>query len=293
MNARLRVALTALVVVSQGCARSSVGSLSIDETAAGDPLLATQAESRTLDLPSMPPTSIDSQVQAPSAKPSPLDTFTSTESASRTPASVEKPTGGATQASWTPSPLPTDTLAPTFEPTKLLPTWTPSIVPTHTAEPEETETLATATSIASTTTTAEASVTASAVDPGLVIRGAVRLPGGSGVAGVVICRRLAGYAGVPVAVTDEEGKFTGEFEYVPGDEMITVWPYRGGYVFEPERVYWRHYHGLEITDLQFIAYAFFPTPTHTPSLTTTPRAVTGTPTPSKTPQILGGDCRGG
>ncbi len=91
------------------------------------------------------------------------------------------------------------------------------------------------------------------VEPGLVVQGHVRLGDGSGVAGVTICRSFASYAGEPVATTDAEGYFQTEFSYIPGDEMVTVWAYYEGYIFDPESHFWRHYYGYELATRDFVA----------------------------------------
>ncbi len=91
------------------------------------------------------------------------------------------------------------------------------------------------------------------VETGLMVQGYVRLEDGTGVAGVTICRSFASYAGEPVATTDAEGYFQAEFSYIPGDEMITVWAYDEGYIFDPESHFWRHYFGYELATRDFIA----------------------------------------
>jgi hypothetical protein len=91
------------------------------------------------------------------------------------------------------------------------------------------------------------------VETGLMVQGHVRLEDGTGVAGVTICRSFASYAGEPVATTDPEGYFQTEFSYIPGDEMVTVWAYYDGHVFDPESHYWRHYYGYELATRDFVA----------------------------------------
>jgi hypothetical protein len=98
----------------------------------------------------------------------------------------------------------------------------------------------------------EATITPT-VEPGLVVQGHVRLADGSGVAGVTICRSFASYDGEPIATTDAEGYFQTEFSFIPGDEMITVWAYGEGYIFDPESYFWRHYFGYELATRDFIA----------------------------------------
>jgi hypothetical protein len=89
--------------------------------------------------------------------------------------------------------------------------------------------------------------------PGLAVEGYVRLADGSGLAGVAICRRLASYPGQVVATTDAEGYFQAGFAYIPGDEMVTIWPLLDGYFFQPEANYWRHYYGHEVRSMDFVA----------------------------------------
>ncbi len=89
--------------------------------------------------------------------------------------------------------------------------------------------------------------------PGLAVEGHVRLADGSGLAGVVICRRFASYPGRVVATTDAEGYFQAGFTYIPGDETVTIWPLLGGYFFQPEADYWRHCYGHEVRTVDFLA----------------------------------------
>jgi hypothetical protein len=91
------------------------------------------------------------------------------------------------------------------------------------------------------------------VEPGLVVQGYVRLQDGTGVEGVTICRSFASYEGEPVATTDVEGYFQTDFSFIPGDEMVTVWAYYEGYVFDPESHFWRHYFGYELATRDFVA----------------------------------------
>ena len=91
------------------------------------------------------------------------------------------------------------------------------------------------------------------VEPGLIVQGYVRREDGTGVSGVTICRSFASYGGEPVATTDAEGYFQTEFSYIPGDEMITVWAFAEGYIFDPESHYWRHYYGYELARRDFVA----------------------------------------
>jgi hypothetical protein len=89
--------------------------------------------------------------------------------------------------------------------------------------------------------------------PGVILWGSVHHPDGSGLAGVIICRSYASYPGVQVALTDAQGQFRTSLAYIPGDEMITVWPFLPGYTFQPEQEYWRHYYGLEVSRMDFTA----------------------------------------
>ena len=109
--------------------------------------------------------------------------------------------------------------------------------------------------------------------PGLIIRGYVRLMDGSGLPGVTIYRSFAVYDGVVVATTDANGYFQSDFAFIPGDEMVRVWPSATGYSFEPENAYWRHYYGPEDRTLNFVASPASDTPTPIPS---------GSPTPTST-----------
>lgn len=131
--------------------------------------------------------------------------------------------------------------------------------------------------------------------PGLVIRGRVRLnnAGGPGLGGVNIYRSFASYPAALVAVTDPNGNYVSAFQYIPGDEMVTVYAQLDGYVFEPVQYNWRHYGGYEDRTLDFLAYP--PPPSPTPTATATPTATptepstggqpqkTATPPPTKAP----------
>jgi hypothetical protein len=93
----------------------------------------------------------------------------------------------------------------------------------------------------------------------LVIHGRAHLENGQGLAGVNINRALASYGGVVAAVTDSAGSYQSKFQFIPGDEMISVWAELPGYVFEPEegpsnqgRYFWRHYYSFENRELNFI-----------------------------------------
>src|SRR5512138_2707622 len=89
--------------------------------------------------------------------------------------------------------------------------------------------------------------------PGLVIRGHVRLADGSGLANVNICRNYASYPGMIVAKTDADGYFESQFAAIPGDEMVGVWPVASEYSFQPGNFRWRHYYGHEDRSLEFVA----------------------------------------
>ena len=147
------------------------------------------------------------------------------EPASPTPApvTVTAPPSATPSATATSSPTPPPTLVP--------PTVPPPVVVT-------------------TPPTAVVDVTAT---PGIVVRGHVTLPDGAGVAGISICRNFASYNGVVVATTDPNGYFQSDFAFIPGDEMIGVWPLGSGYTFDPPSYRWRHYYGPEDRNLDFIA----------------------------------------
>jgi len=154
-------------------------------------------------------------------------------------------------------------------------TFTPTSSPTRTPTP-------TVTLTPSRTTTATPTPT---LQPGLSFHGHVRLndAGGPGVAGVTIYRRFATYPGVPVATTDASGYYDAGFTYIPGDETVTVWAEKAGHTFEPMEYSWRHYYGIEIRILDFVALPHTPTPEHTATPTGTATATrTRTPTPTRT-----------
>lgn len=133
---------------------------------------------------------------------------------------------------FTPSPPPS--LTPTFTPT-FTPTPPPSLTPTFTPTP------------------APNLPPGLTPTPGLVVSGHVRLPDGSGLSGVTICRNFASYPGVVVAMTDADGYFKSDFAFIPGDEMVSIWPQAAGYTFQPDSVRWRHYYGPEDRTLDFVA----------------------------------------
>jgi hypothetical protein len=80
-----------------------------------------------------------------------------------------------------------------------------------------------------------------------------------------------------VATTDPNGNYVAAFQYIPGDEMVTVYAQLTGYTFDPAQYNWRHYFGYEERALDFVAYP--PLPTATPTATSTP---TATPTATST-----------
>jgi hypothetical protein len=89
--------------------------------------------------------------------------------------------------------------------------------------------------------------------PGLILRGRVHLQDGSGLGSVTICRNFASYPGVIAASTGADGTFQSDFTFIPGDEMVGVWPRAAGSTFEPAFVRWRHYYSFEDRVLDFIA----------------------------------------
>jgi len=92
-----------------------------------------------------------------------------------------------------------------------------------------------------------------ALTPGLVFSGYVRLSDGTGLANVTICRNFASYPGDAIATTDYSGHYQAVFAFIPGDEMIGVWPIAAGYTFSPQNYRWRHYYGAEGRSLDFLA----------------------------------------
>ncbi len=110
---------------------------------------------------------------------------------------------------------------------------------------------------------------------GVIVRGRVTL-NGVGLANVKIFRSLAAYSGEQVATTDANGYYQSGFKYIPGDEMIKLWPELTGYSFDPAYYFWRHYHGFEDSTFNFTAAAAPPvTSTPTPGLTQTPTTLLG------------------
>ncbi len=88
--------------------------------------------------------------------------------------------------------------------------------------------------------------------PGIIVRGQVTF-NGAPLAGVKIYKRFSAYSATEIAVTDENGYYESEFINIPGDEMVSIEAKLAGYTFEPPYSYWRHYHGYEITTLNFAA----------------------------------------
>jgi len=151
-------------------------------------------------------------------------------------------------------------------------TWTRTLVSGITPTPTKTATATPPTP----TVTKTPTVTP---QPGLVIRGRVRLNSSAeaGLGGVGIYRAFAGYPAVLVATTDPNGNYVAAFQNIPGDEMVTVYAQLTGYTFDPAQYNWRHYFGYEDRALDFVAYP--PLPTATPTATSTP---TATPTATST-----------
>jgi hypothetical protein len=111
---------------------------------------------------------------------------------------------------------------------------------------------------------------ASERQPGIVVRGSVRLADGRGLAGVDVFLALASYGGRAVAVTDSDGTFQSPHQFIPGDEMIRVWGEKEGYVVQPAdesagqfEYYWRHSAGSEERELHFVARPVGKTPSPT------------------------------
>jgi hypothetical protein len=138
--------------------------------------------------------------------------------------------------------------------------------------------------------------TNTALPPGVIVFGEVLLSDSSldrneqGVANVEIYLALASYQGNVVDTTDSDGRYSSAYIYIPGDEMIRVWPVKEGYRFEPQEEVWRHYAGHEIREINFLAYpddsTVTPiTPTFTPTSTGTPEITPITPTLTSTPDV--------
>ncbi len=168
------------------------------------------------------------------------------------------------------------------------PTQTPTATRAATTAPTQTPTATrTATTAPTQTPTATRTATPTPTQgPGLIVQGHVRLNGesGPGLAGVAIYRRFASYWPELIATTDANGFYRSEFQPIPGDEAVTVWPEKDGFAFDPPQVQWRHYYGYSVRILDFTALAWTPTPEHTATPTHTPTATpTRTPTPTNTP----------
>ena len=89
--------------------------------------------------------------------------------------------------------------------------------------------------------------------PGLIVHGFVRLVDGTPLSDIIICRSFSAYPGQPVAITDNNGYFHSDFTYIPGDEMVSLWPFAEGYAFEPACYGWRHYGGFSRALYEFMA----------------------------------------
>jgi len=176
----------------------------------------------------------------------------------------------------TEGPTPTATLSglPSPTPTSTEPGPTPTYTHTATATPSKTPT----------------------GGHGLSVRGHVRQGSstGPGLSKVSVFLSLSSYPPSETETTDADGYYETRFIYIPGDEMISVWPELSGYWFEPPRYYWRHWAGVENAVCDFVAHPITPTQTstatptetcaatHTPTLTPT-CTQTQTPTPTATP----------
>jgi hypothetical protein len=129
------------------------------------------------------------------------------------------------------------------------------------------------------TPTPTSSPTSVSPQPGLVIKGYVRLADGTALTNVKIYRAFAAYPGVVVATTDQTGYYQSDFQPIPGDETVRVWAELSEYTIIPLHM-WRHYYGYEVKTLDFNAQTGTPPPpTRTPTRRPTP---SGTPTPTPT-----------
>jgi hypothetical protein len=92
--------------------------------------------------------------------------------------------------------------------------------------------------------------------PGLIVQGTVRHDGAdrAGLPGVTITKGYASYPFEPIAITGVDGTYRSHYDYIPGDEMVTVGANAVGYLFDPPQYLWRHYHGLEVATCDFVAY---------------------------------------
>jgi hypothetical protein len=96
--------------------------------------------------------------------------------------------------------------------------------------------------------------------PGLLLRGYVLAPDGSGVAQAEILRGYASYPPVLVAVSNADGYFESDLQPIPGDELLRVSARLEGFTVltdgpncSAEECAWRHYHGYEESVLYFRA----------------------------------------
>jgi hypothetical protein len=90
--------------------------------------------------------------------------------------------------------------------------------------------------------------------PGLDIRGQVRLTDGSGLANVRLCINFATNPGETVAITYQDGYYQSEHINIPGDERVSVWAELEGYTFLPKLYNWRYHRGHEVRMLDFVAH---------------------------------------
>jgi hypothetical protein len=88
--------------------------------------------------------------------------------------------------------------------------------------------------------------------PGLVVSGSVQNSNGTGMENVAIYINYASYPGRLIGVTDAAGDYQSDFYPIPGDEMISVWAERTGFLFLPELCNWRHYYGYETRKCDFV-----------------------------------------
>lgn len=90
-------------------------------------------------------------------------------------------------------------------------------------------------------------------NPGLIVYGMVHDAAGSGIKNVQIYRSYASYPGMVIATTDANGYYESDFYLIPGDEMVSIWAEKQGFIFEPEDYSYRHYYGYERKECNFIA----------------------------------------
>jgi hypothetical protein len=105
--------------------------------------------------------------------------------------------------------------------------------------------------------------------PGLDIRGQVRLTDGSGLANARLCLNFGSKPGETIAITSQDGSYQTEHIHIPGDERVSVWAEFGGYTFLPKLYNWRHHRGHELRILDFVAHPttatdVSPAPCHLP-----------------------------